>query len=58
MLLACIPYIPSIIIRLPRVVAGCLLTHIGVELIWESVIDTWRSLDVFERVILLAIAMV
>lgn len=58
MLLACIPCIPSIIIRLPRVVAGCLLTHIGVELLSESVIDTWRSLDVFERVILLAIAMV
>lgn len=57
LLLWCIPWIPSIIIRLPRVVAGCLMMHIGVELFFESVVDTLPGLDWLECIMLVAIAL-
>ena len=54
----CIPVASLVISYIPRMLAGLLLCHLGVELLWESLVDTWPSLDTLEYVILVIIAIV
>ena len=51
-----IPLASPVISYLPRVLAGVLLGHLGVELVWEALIDTWPTLDVLEYIIVVSIA--
>ena len=40
---------PRAINYFPRPLAGCLLTHLGAVLLWESVVETWHKVvDVSE----------
>jgi len=54
--IGCIPYATLLIPFLPRVLAGVLLMHLGLELVKESFIDTWHSLDLLEYAIVVCIA--
>ena len=51
-----IPLAGSVISFLPRILAGVLLGHLGVELVWEALVDTWPTLDLLEYVIVVSIA--
>eukprot|EP00439_Symbiodinium_sp_Y106_P071917 s552_g13.t1 len=51
-----IPLASTVISFLPRVLAGVLLSHLGVELVWEALVDTWPTLDVLEYIIAVSIA--
>ncbi|CAJ1364345.1 unnamed protein product [Effrenium voratum] len=54
--MACIPLTSSLICYLPRMLAGVLLGHLGVELLWESVVDTWPRLGWPDYLIVVFIA--
>ena len=54
--MACIPLTSSLICYLPRMLAGLLLGHLGVELLWESVVDTWPRLGWPDYLIVVFIA--
>ena len=51
-----IPLASTVISFLPRVLAGVLLSHLGVELVWEALVETWPTLDVMEYIIAVSIA--
>jgi len=55
-LFAGIPYVSSLIPFLPRLLAGLLLVHLGLELVLESLVSTWKDLDSVEYAIVLGIA--
>ena len=52
----CIPVASFVISWVPRMLAGLLLCHLGVELLWESLVDIWPSLDTLEYMIVVVIA--
>eukprot|EP00930_Biecheleria_cincta_P089963 TRINITY_DN79303_c0_g1_i1.p1 TRINITY_DN79303_c0_g1~~TRINITY_DN79303_c0_g1_i1.p1 ORF type:complete len:633 (-),score=91.83 TRINITY_DN79303_c0_g1_i1:50-1918(-) len=56
MVMGCIPHVGILIPFIPRALAGVLLLHLGYELIWESMVDTWKVLDHLEYTIVLGIA--
>lgn len=58
LVILCIPVANSLISYVPRMLAGVLLGHLGVELLWESLLDTWPNLDTLEYVIVVVIAVV
>eukprot|EP00438_Fugacium_kawagutii_P013174 Skav230170 [mRNA] locus=scaffold196:7948:19347:- [translate_table: standard] len=58
LLILCIPAASKLISYVPRMLAGLLLGHLGVELLWESLLDTWPTLDTLEYVIVVLIAVV
>ena len=51
-----IPLASSLISYLPRVLSGVLLGHLGIELMWEALVDTWPTLDILEYLIVVSIA--
>ncbi len=56
LVMMCIPVASSLIAYMPRMLAGLLLGHLGVELLWESLWETWPNLDTLEYVIVVVIA--
>lgn len=56
LVMMCIPVASSLIAYTPRMLAGLLLGHLGVELLWESLWETWPNLDTLEYVIVIVIA--
>ena len=50
MVMLALPWIASIIPLLPRMPAGLFLSHVGIEMIMESLIDTWSILTTIEYI--------
>ena len=49
---------PSVIQYVPRVMPGCLLIHIGLELLKEAVVDSIAGFDAVEYMIILALTII
>ena len=43
LLIACIPVASQVVSCVPRLLAGLLLGHLGVELVKEGLLNTWPS---------------
>ena len=50
---------PNAVAAIPRCMAGCLMIHIGFDLLKEALIDTWGDLDRFEygTVVIISVSM-
>lgn len=49
---------PSVVYYMPRVMPGCLLIHIGIDLSTEALVDSWGALDAIEYTSVVAITLV
>lgn len=49
---------PSVVFYMPRVMPGCLLIHIGIDLSMEALYDSWGAFDAIEYTSIVAITVV
>jgi MFS superfamily sulfate permease-like transporter len=49
---------PSVVYYMPRVMPGCLLIHIGIDLSTEALVDSYPALDIVEYSSVVAITLV
>lgn len=49
---------PSVVYYMPRVMPGCLLIHIGIDLTSEALVDSWGAFDAIEYSSVVAITVV
>lgn len=49
---------PSVVYYMPRVMPGCLLIHIGIDLTAEALVDSWGAFDIVEYSSIVAITVV